>query len=442
MGISEIEAMIRKQEVKEVALQFTDLAGTLHSLWVPSDLLHRAAEEGVHMDGSSVDMVDISESDLKLVPDLGTFSILPSGIFSHRVAWLVCDIYQPDSNTPFEGDPRFLLKKVIDSSKKVLGHSVTYNASSEIEYFLFSKDESGGVKRYDEGGYLASPPADLGIDVRLDITENLRSVGVVVEKHHHEVPPGKYELNLPYADALRMADTAYLVKLVVKMTAARRGLIASFMPKPFHDGYGAGLHTHASLIDERSKKNLFYDSRGEYGISKIALHFIAGILAHAKALSALTNPSVNSYKRLVPGWEAPVYLSWAKYNRSVLIRVPPGKGLKTRIEYRPTDGSCNFYIAYAGILAAGVDGVSRRLEPPEPVEEDIYHMNETQRAERGIETLPSNLGQALNELAMDGYLRNAMGKAFCDKFLQLKAKEWRDFNLAVHEWERKKYLDV
>lgn len=442
MDISAIRGTIQKQNVKEVALQFTDISGTLHSLWVPADMISKVAEEGIHFDGSSVDMVDISESDLKLMPDLSTFAVLPSSIFPSRVARLVCDICEPDSEKPFRCDPRFLLRRVTEDSREILGASVTYNACSELEYFLFDRDEEGSIKRHDEGGYLASPPADMGIDTRLEITENLRSMGVVVEKHHHEVPPGKYELNLAYTDALKMADTAYLVKLVVKMTAARKGLLASFMPKPFHDGYGAGLHTHVSLTDEKKRQNLFYDPRGAYGISKIASHFMAGILAHAKGLAALTNPSVNSYKRLVPGWEAPVYISWAKYNRSVLVRVPPGRRMRARIEYRPTDGSCNFYVAFAGILAAGLDGVKRELEPPEPVEEDIYRMSEEQRNERGIEVLPANLGEALGEFSRDRILRDSLGQAFCESFLRVKTKEWRDFNLAVHEWERKRYLDV
>jgi glutamine synthetase len=442
MSIREIEGLLQKHSVKEIALQFTDLSGTLHSLWVPSELIAKVAKDGVHMDGSSVDMVDISESDLKIIPDLNTFAVLPSGLFAHGVARLVCDVFEPDSDKPFKISPRFVLRKTIDDSKKTLGSSTTFNACSEIEYFLFSKNEIGSIQRYDEGGYLASPPADMGIDTRLEITENLRSVGILVEKHHHEVPPGKYELNLTYADALRMADTIYLVKLIVKMTATRRGLIASFMPKPFHDGYGAGLHTHVSVTNERKAENLFYDPNGKYGISRIAMSFMAGILAHAKALAALTNPSVNSYKRLVPGWEAPVYISWAKYNRSVLVRVPPGRGMKARLEYRPTDGSSNFYAAFAGILAAGLDGIRKKLEPPDPVEQDIYHMGENQRTERGIEVLPGDLGEALSEFAKDKYLREALGQDFCDKFLELKTREWRSFNSMVHEWERKKYLDV
>jgi len=442
MGTSAVESAIQKQGVEEVALQFTDISGGLHSLWVPARSVQKVVEEGIHMDGSSVDMVDISESDLKLVPDPGTFAVMPSGLFPYKVGRMVCDLYEPDSDEPFENDPRFVLKKMIRDSAKVLGANSTYNACSEIEYFLFARDEEGNLRRQDEGGYLASPPADLGIDVRLEIVKNLESVGVFVEKHHHEVPPGKYELNLPYAEALRMADTVYMVKQIVKMTAARRGLVASFMPKPFHDGYGAGLHTHVSVTDSRRKINLFYDAKGSHGVSRKALFFIGGILAHAKGLAALTNPSVNSYKRLVPGWEAPVYLSWSKYNRSVLVRIPPGKEMKARIEYRPTDGSCNFYIAYAGILAAGLDGIRKKIEPPGPVEEDVYHMTEKQRAQRKIDTLPGNLGEALDELSKDRYLRESLGSGFCEMFLKTKTKEWKSFNFTVHEWERKKYLDV
>jgi glutamine synthetase len=442
MSTQDIRRLIRKHGVVEVALQFADLSGTLHSLWVPSGLVPGVMEEGIHFDGSSVDFVDICESDLKLIPDASTFTVLPPGFFAQRVARMMCDVLEPDSDKPFRVSPRFVLKKIIGESRKVLASSAIFNACSEIEYFLFKRDEGGSIQRYDEGGYLASPPADLGIDTRLEITENLRSVGIQVEKHHHEVPPGKYELNLSYADALKMADTIYLVKLIVKMTAMRRGLVASFMPKPFHDGYGAGLHTHVSVTDEGKGANLFYDPKGKYGISRLGVNFMAGILYHAKALAALTNPSVNSYKRLVPGWEAPVYISWARYNRSVLVRVPPGKGMKARLEYRPTDGSTNFYAAFAGILLAGLDGVRRRLEPPDPVEEDIYHMGQKQRTERSIETLPGNLGEALDELGRDRYLREGLGEDFCGKFLELKAKEWRSFNSTVHEWERKKYLDV
>ena len=347
MNITEVTKIIQKENVRDIALQFTDLSGILHSLWIPSELFSKTAEEGIHTDGSSVDMVNISQSDLKLKPDPSTFTILPPGLFAQKTARVSCDIYEPESRKTLEIDPRHILKKVIEDAKKIFGNTITYNACSEIEYFVFNKAENGAIRLIDNAGYLASPPADAGADLRLEITENLRNIGILVEKHHHEVPPGKSELNLVYCDALKMADTIYLVKFLVKMMAARRGLVASFMPKPFHDGYGCGLHTHVSLTDDKKRKNLFYDPKGTCGLSKTALQFIAGMLCHARALAAITNPSVNSYKRLVPGWEAPVYLSWAKYNRSVLVRVPPGKEMRTRLEYRPTDGSCNFYLAFA-----------------------------------------------------------------------------------------------
>jgi len=441
MGISEVSEAVQKNNVKEVVLHFTDLSGQQHSLWVPAELFSKVAEDGIHMDGSSVAMVDISKSDLKLMPDLETFIVLPN-LFSQKVARVVCDIYEPESNKPFKLDPRFVLKKAVEDAKKTLGKHVQYYTSSEIEHFLFRRNENGDINFLDQGGYLASAPTDAGADLRLEITQNLRSMGILVEKHHHEVPPGKYEFNLAYANALKMADTIYLMKFIIKLMAAQRGLIASFMPKPFHGQYGCGLHTHVSLIDDDEKRNLFYDARGNFGLSKIAMHFIASLLLHSRGLSALASPSVNSYKRLVPGWEAPVYISWARYNRSVLVRVPPGKGLRTRLEYRPTDGSCNFYLAFAGILLAGLDNIKSKIEPPQPIEEDIYEMTEKEREERGIDVLPGNLGEALHEFSRDKWLRESLGEAFCNKYVELKTKEWREFNSSVHEWERKRYLDV
>lgn len=438
----EVTELIERENVKEIALQFTDISGLLHSLWIPAELLLKVAEKGIHTDGSSVGMVDISRSDLKLMPDLETFTVLPSNLFAQRVARVICDIYEPESNRHFELDPRFVLKRVMGEVKKSLGASVKYFASAEMEYFLFKRGEHDDIILLDKGGYLATPPADLGADLRLEIAESFRNMGFLIEKHHHEVPPGKYELNLAYSHALGMADTIYLVKFLVKLMAARKGLVASFMPKPFHGQYGAGLHTHVSLIDEDKDQNMFYDPNGSHGLRKMALNFIGGILTHAKALAAITSPSVNSYKRLVPGWEAPVYISWAKYNRSVLVRVPPGKQKRTRLEYRPTDGSCSFYVAFAGILAAGLDGIRRKITPQHPVEEDIYAMSNEERVKRGIEVLPENLGDALREFSKDRCIQDALGHAFCEKFLELKTKEWKDFNVTVHEWERRKYLDV
>jgi glutamine synthetase len=294
----------------------------------------------------------------------------------------------------------------------------------------------------DEAGYLASPPADRGAELRLEMTKQFNQMGIVIEKHHHEVPHGKSEFNLAYDQALRMADTIYLVKFLIKVIAAKKGIIASFMPKPFHGEYGAGLHTHINLRDDEHGVNLFSNPAQSHGLTEMALQFMAGILSHAKGLVGITNPSVNSYKRLVPGWEAPVYISWANYNRSTLIRIPPGKKKAARLEFRPTDGSCNFYLAYAALIAAGLDGIQRKLDPPPPVEEDIYKMSPKERTERGIETLPGNLGEALRQLRKDQYFKEAMGSSFYHKYLKIKTKEWHEFSVYVHEWERKRYLDV
>ncbi len=443
MNITEVKELIQKENVKEIAFQFTDLEGILHTLWLPADYFLKITEKGVHTDGSSLSqMVDVSKSDLKLVPDLESFVVLPANLFPQRAARVVCDIYKPESEEPFEMDPRYMLKKVVASTKKALGESVECCASSEIEFFLFTKQENGSIKLIDEAGYLATPPADRGADLRMEIAEAFRKVGIFVEKHHHEVPHGKSEYNLPYSDAVKMADTIYLVKFIIKLMAARKGIIASFMPKPFHGEYGAGLHTHVNLRDNEKDQNLFSDEGGKYGLSALALNFLAGMLKHAKALAGITNPSVNSYKRLVPGWEAPVYISWANFNRSALARIPPGKKKAARVEYRPTDGSCNFYLAYAALFSAGLEGIQKELDPPEPVEENIYAMSQEERVNRGIETLPGTLGDALRELANDTYFRETLGEEFYDKYLEIKNREWKDFCVFVHEWERKKYLDV
>lgn len=443
MTPSEIEELIRKHDVRTIALQFVDIGGVLHTLWIPVDLLSAVAEEGIHTDGSSLaGMVDVSKSDVKLIPDMGTFVVLPAQLFPERVARVVCDIYEPESDRPFELDPRYVLRQAINKARDTLGPDTGYYTASEIEFFLLKRDQSGELELVDQGRYLATPPADRGADLRLEMAAALRSMGVVVEKHHHEVPHGKNEFNLQYSHAVHMADTIYLVKFLVKQMADQAGLVASFMPKPFHGEYGCGLHTHVSLIDDDRGQNLFADPNADLGLSQTATHFLAGMLSHARALAGITNPSVNSYKRLVPGWEAPVNISWARYNRSVLVRIPPGRGRGTRLEYRPTDGACNFYLAFACILAAGLDGIQRKLEPPAPVEEDIYKMTAEERSRRGIEVLPGSLGEALAELSADEVLRTGLGSPLMTRFLDLKHKEWHEFNTLVHAWERKKYLDV
>ena len=442
MSITEIERQIREEALREVALQFTSIDGAVRTLWVPADDLPRVAEVGIHTDGSSLcGVVDVSRSDVKLKPDLASFVVLPKALFPQGVGQVMCDVYEPESDVPFAMDPRYILKRSVDAARERLGASVSCYTASEIEYFLLYRDDDGDLQLIDEGNYLATPPADRGADLRLEIAEVLRGVGLTVEKHHHEVPHGKSEFNLKYSRAVDMADAVYLVKFIIKLMAARAGLIASFMPKPFHGEYGAGLHTHISLIDDESGQNLFAAGEGSV-LSKTGTSFLAGILAHARGLAGITNPSVNSYKRLVPGWEAPVNISWALYNRSVLVRIPPGRGTGTRLEYRPTDGSCNFYLAYAALLSAGLEGIRRQLEPPAAVEEDIYKMTPAERAERGIEVLPGNLNEALQELAQDEVLTSCLGDALSDKFLDMKRKEWMEYSTIVHSWERKKYLDV
>ena len=443
MDIQQVLSLIKEENVKEIALQFTDLSGVLHSLWIPTEEFSKVLKGGIHTDGSSLSgIVDVSKSDVKLLPDIDSFVILPPELFQYRIARVICDIYLPDSNIPFELDPRFILKNSLAKIKSELGESVIGVASSEIEFFLFNKTNNGEFELIDDAGYLASPPQDRGASLRLDITESLRNIGVMIEKHHHEVPAGKSEFNIPHLEALKMVDTIYLIKFITKLMASKVGLVASFMPKPFHGEYGAGLHTHLNLIDEEKEENLFMGKDENIRLSKLAQHFLAGILEHAKALACITNPSVNSYKRLVPGWEAPVYISWANYNRSTLVRIPPGGKKSARIEYRPTDGSCNFYLAYAGLFSAGLDGIKRQIIPPEPVEENIYSMNDQERFRRGIKVLPGNLGESIVALSKDDYFSLSLGENFITKYLELKSKEWKEFSVYVHDWERLRYIDV
>lgn len=436
-----VEKLIKDKAVKQVMLQFTDILGKLHSLWIPAESFLKIAHDGIHVDGSSVQMADISISDIKLKPDLRSFKLVPLPGVQTQVARVICDLYEPESDKPLSLDPRLALKKAVKSLKEKVRKTAQLYASPELEFFLFKQTEKG-IDFYDRGGYLATPPSDLASAFRLKVIQALGEAGVFVEKHHHEVPPGKYEFNLKFREAVGMIDDVMLTRFLVKTYAVNEGLIATFMPKPFHGQYGAGMHTHVSVMDEETGENLFYEEDGEFGLSDFALGFLAGILHHARALAAVTNPSVNSYKRLVPGWEAPVYVSWARYNRSVLVRVPPGKGGGTRFEYRPTDGTCNFYLALACILVAGLDGVEKGMKPPEPVEENIYEMGSEERASRGIEELPENLGEALKELSKDPVLRGALGRELYEKFMELKLKEWREYNVTVHEWERERYLEV
>jgi len=314
--------------------------------------------------------------------------------------------------------------------------------SPEIEFWLFTRDESGTLRFHDDASYFSAPPKDRGYAIRMRIASMLMEMGIHPVKIHHEVPPGKHEIDFKFGPALHIADASIMYKFAVKSIAAKYGLVASFMPKPFYGQYGAGMHTHQSLMDVRERRNLFHGSSCQ-NLSEIALYFIGGLIKHAREIAAITNPTVNSYKRLVPGWEAPVYITWARYNRSALIRVPMTTDpRKVRIEYRATDGSCNPYLAFAVMLMAGLDGVKNKLEPPPPVEENIYKMTQEERQRRGIETLPGSLGEALKEAENSTIIKETLGNKAYKKYMEEKYKEWFEFNVRVHEWERQKYIDV
>ncbi|MEM2960097.1 MAG: glutamine synthetase, partial [Candidatus Bathyarchaeia archaeon] len=352
---------------------------------------------------------------------------------------VLCNIYYPRLKKPFEGDSRLILENAIKQLKEEIGENVDFFVGIELEFALL-KEEGGKLEFYGKGRYFSPPPVDYGYEIREALRTALEKIGARISKNHHEVPPAKHEINIEYEQAIRMADLVIISKLLTKMLAAEKQLIATFMPKPFFGSYGVGMHTHMSIMNTETGENLFYDS-SKRDLSDMALYFIGGILRHAKALAAITNPSVNSYKRLVPGWEAPVYLSWSLYNRSALIRIPSSPPQAIHLEYRPTDGSCNPYLALAAILRAGLDGISNKIHPPAPIDENIYELNPQERRKRGIDNLPSNLGEALEELEKDIVVKDAITPIY-DKYIDIKWREWHEYNIMVHDWEREKYVDV
>jgi len=423
-----------KRGVKHVNLLFTSLTSKIHSVQIPIEEFEEASKYGIGFDGSSVGLVDIENSDLMLRPDPKTFRI--ASFEDPPIGLAIAEIYEGDRLSPL--DPRGILKRAVKNMREKLGKNIEYLTSPEIEFWLFKVDD-GNIKFQDNGSYFSFPPEDLGYKIRLEIASALEDIGIIPEKIHHEVPPGKHEIDFRYSKAVETADNTIFYKYTVRTIALKHDLIASFMPKPFYGEYGAGMHTHLSLYDNESKVNLFYGDKK--GLSEIALFFIGGLLKHANSIAAVTNPSVNSYKRLVPGWEAPVYITWARLNRSALIRVPMStKPEKTRIEYRATDSSCNPYLAFTVILSAGIDGILNKIAPPEPVEEDIYKMTTQERERRGIKTLPGSLGEALKEMERDGLVEKSLGRRAFKRFIELKKIEWFEYNVHVHEWERRKYL--
>lgn len=434
---------VQDAEVKFVRLQFTDILGIPKNVEIPAEELETVLDKGIAFDGSSIEgFVRISESDMYLQPDPETLVIFPWSVEGRdaKTARLICDVLRPDG-APFEGDPRHVLKRATDSAAQ-LGYQMY--AGAEAEFFLFRLNADGrpSLELHDQGGYFDLIPVDLGEETRKDIVVALEQMGFEVEAAHHEVAPSQHEIDFRYADVLRTADNIVTFRFVVKTIAMMRGLHATFMPKPLQGENGSGMHTHLSLF--KDAENAFYDpDRPPYGLSQAASHFLAGVIEHIGAITALANPTVNSFKRLVPGYEAPVNISWARINRSALIRVPSSNTPEssTRMELRSPDPSANPYLMYAAILASGLDGVRRQLEPPDAVEENIYELTEHERIERNIDTLPGDLGNAICALEADEVVRSALGPHLLEKYLEAKRRELQEYRLSVTPWEVGRYLE-
>ncbi|MDZ7746741.1 MAG: type I glutamate--ammonia ligase [Halobacteriales archaeon] len=431
---------IDEKGIDFLRLQFTDILGTVKNVAVPADQAEKAFTEGIYFDGSSIEgFVRIQESDMRLKPDASTFAVLPWR--DGHSARLICDVINTSTGEPFEGDPRYVLKDALDRAEE-MGYEV--NAAPEPEFFLFEEDEDGRAttKTNDAGGYFDLAPKDLASDVRRDIIFGLEEMGFDIEASHHEVAKGQHEINFEYDDALTTADNVGTFQTVVRAIAAQHDLHATFMPKPIPRVNGSGMHTHISLFTEDGE-NAFHDGDDEFDLSEEAKQFTAGVLDHAEALAAVTNPTVNSYKRLVPGYEAPVYVAWSDRNRSALIRKPAARvPAASRIEARFPDPSCNPYLAFAALIHAGLDGIERELDCPDPVRENIYEFDEAKRDEYGITTLPSNLGEALDALEADDLVMDALGDHVSEKFLEAKNAEYDDYRVDVSDWELDRYLET
>ena len=434
---------IEEKNVDFLRLQFTDILGTVKNVSVPAEQAEKAFTEGIYFDGSSIEgFVRIQESDMRLKPDPSTFAVLPwRNTDRHASARLICDVINTSTGEPFAGDPRYILKQALERAHD-LGYTV--NAAPEPEFFLFEHDEEGRAttKTNDAGGYFDLAPKDLASDVRRDIIYGLEDMGFDIEASHHEVAEGQHEINFTYDDALTTADNVGTFRTVVRAIAAEHDLHATFMPKPIARINGSGMHTHISLFTEDGE-NAFHDGDDEFDLSKEAKQFTAGILEHASALAAVTNPTVNSYKRLVPGYEAPVYVAWSDRNRSALIRKPAARvPAASRVEARFPDPSCNPYLAFAALIHAGLDGIEQGLECPDPVRENIYEFDEQKREEHGIETLPTNLGEAVDALEEDEVVLDALGEHVGEKFVEAKRAEFKEYLVEVSDWELEKYLET
>ena len=443
-GIEKIEAA-KASGIRFIQLQFTDIIGHVKAVTIPIHQLEGSVRHGTWFDGSSIEgFTRIAESDQYLMPDMSTFAEIPwqKGEGSRGTARVICDVFTP-SGQPFVGDPRGVLRRQVERAAK-LGYIV--NTGPELEFFLFRRDEDGAIAPlpHDQAGYFDFSTA-LAQEVRQDMVDALEAFGIRVEAAHHEVAAGQHEIDFEYSDALRTADNAITFKFALKAIAQQHGLYATFMPKPIHGINGSGMHTHQSLFSIAENRNAFADASNAYGLSDVARSYMAGILAHARGMSAVLAPLVNSYKRLVPGYEAPTYLTWGRTNRSALIRVPmvsPGKSIEgTRAEVRCPDPSSNTYLAFAVMIAAGLDGVEKGLTLSDPVEESLFEMDAATIAAKGIRELPGTLGDAITELEADPIIRDALGDHVFNHYVEAKRAEWDEYRTQVSDWEVERYLD-
>lgn len=433
----DIIRLVEEEDVEFIRLQFTDMFGTMKNVAITSNQLEKALENGCMFDGSSIEgFVRIEESDMYLYPDLDTFAIFPWRPQQGKVARIICDVYRPDGK-PFAGDPRYVLRRVVEETKEM---GYTLNVGPECEFFLFHTDDDGQPTTisHEKAGYFDLGPIDLGENARRDMVLTLEDMGFEIEASHHEAAPAQHEIDFKYDEAIATADNIMTFKLAVKTIAKRHGLFASFMPKPKYGINGSGMHINMSL--EKDGKNIFFDENDQMQLSKEAYYFIGGIMEHVKGMTAITNPLVNSYKRLVPGYEAPIYIAWSATNRSPLIRIPAARGEGTRVELRCPDPSANPYLALAVCLAAGLDGIRKQIMPPAAVVKNVYEMRLDEKKAEGIESLPATLSEAVDELEKDEYILDVLGEHISRNYIAAKRTEWAEYTSQVTDWEIEQYL--
>ena len=433
----DILKIVEQEDVEFIRLQFTDIFGTLKNVAITASQLEKALNNQCMFDGSTIEgFVRIEESDMFLYPDLDTFVIFPWRPQQGKVARIICDVYNADG-TPFAGDSRYVLKRQIEEADKM---GYRFFVGPECEFFLFHQDENGQPTTitHEKAGYFDLGPVDLGENARRDMVLTLEEMGFEIERSHHEIAPAQHEIDFRYDEALAAADNIMTFKLAVRTIAKRHGMFASFMPKPRQDANGSGMHINMSLY--QGERNIFDDPEGELGLSGEAYCFIGGIMKHAKGLALITNPLVNSYKRFVPGYEAPMHIAWSTTNRSPLVRIPATRGEGTRVELRSPDPAANPYLALAACLAAGLDGIRNHILPPERVQDNLFEMSEADRRSKGIEFIPQNLHEAVEEFKQDALIREALGENISGKYIEAKEREWMNYRSRVTPWEIEEYL--